>query len=209
MSTKAEAIGNGVNGSNGVVECSGGVCKIVPASNGIAAFKIATNGTSNGVATNGGSNGVVATNGTSNGVSSTNGTSNGVSSTNGTSNGVGNGRSADAPYRLNKVRGIFLPTYITEELVQELTEMPTYRDDLFIVTYPKSGTTWMQQIVKLIRNNGVDDSRPVTEVIPWVESHFQAVQVCGIFACFRVDHSVKFHRRSLPLALLCATPTTR
>ena len=183
MTTKAEAIGNGVNGSNGVVECNGGVCRIVPATNGIAALKaaaaatngIATNGSSNGVATNGSSNGV-ATNGTSNGVA-TNGTSNGVS-TNGSSNGVVNdGRCADAPYRLNKVRGIFLPTYITEELVEELSQMPTYHDDLFIVTYPKSGTTWMQQIVKLVRNNGVDDSRPVTDVIPWVESHYQAVQV--------------------------------
>lgn len=187
MSTKAEALGNGVNGSNGVVECNGGVCRVVPATNGIAALKaavatngFAANGSSNGVATNGSSNGIAATNGSSNGVS-TNGSSNGVS-TNGSSNGVVNdGRSADAPYRLNKVRGIFLPTYITEELVEELSKMPTYHDDLFIVTYPKSGTTWMQQIVKLIRNNGVDDSRPVTEVIPWVESHYQAVQVLCAF----------------------------
>jgi hypothetical protein len=43
--------------------------------------------------------------------------------------------------------------------------------DQFIVSYPKSGTTWTQQIVRLILARGdlAGDTRRVTEVIPWFE----------------------------------------
>lgn len=175
MTTKA--VENGVNGvgenlhvQNGVavngVGCNGGIC-YKGASNGIAlngtADKVALNGTSNGVTTNG-----VATNGVDH-------------------------DDDDIPYRLNKVYGVLVPTYITKERIDELRKMPVYSDDLFIVTYPKSGTTWMQQIVKLIRNNGVDDSRPVTEVIPWVEQNPQRVEVSPLLATFLVDNYLKCH----------------
>ena len=43
------------------------------------------------------------------------------------------------------------------------------RDDVFVVTYPKCGTTWMQQIIKLIWNNGVENDHDIDEVLPWVE----------------------------------------
>lgn len=185
MTTKA-AVANGINGvnwdvhvPNGVGDSNGVFCN--GATNGIC-YNGATNGfTSNGVASNksvcnGFSNGIVL-HGASNGISR-NGASSDVPCE--TSNGVDDEDSAPAPYRLNKVYGVLLPTYITKKLVDELRVMPLRDDDLFIVTYPKSGTTWMQQIVKLIRSNGVDDSRPVTEVIPWIEQYPEKVQVCGV-----------------------------
>ena len=42
-------------------------------------------------------------------------------------------------------------------------------NDVFVATYPKSGTTWMQQIVKLVWNNGIEDGRDIDEALPWIE----------------------------------------
>lgn len=50
----------------------------------------------------------------------------------------------------NVVNGIVFPTFITQERLDELRDFPLKQDDLFIPPYPKSGTTWLQQIVKLI-----------------------------------------------------------
>nr|XP_039254000.1 sulfotransferase family cytosolic 1B member 1-like isoform X3 [Styela clava] len=46
-------------------------------------------------------------------------------------------------------------------------------DDVFIATYPKSGTTWIQQIVWLICNNAdinVDKDKPLSSRIPFLET---------------------------------------
>ena len=43
-------------------------------------------------------------------------------------------------------------------------------DDGWVVTYPKCGTTWTQQIVRLIRNNGVQDDVRITTAVLWLEA---------------------------------------
>ncbi|XP_077970065.1 sulfotransferase 1E1-like isoform X1 [Styela clava] len=46
-------------------------------------------------------------------------------------------------------------------------------DDVFIATYPKLGTTWMQQIVWLICNNAdtnVAEDKPLSSRIPFLEA---------------------------------------
>ena len=48
--------------------------------------------------------------------------------------------------------------------------------DVFIVTPPKCGTTWMQQIVHGLRTRGSMDFDEVTRVIPWIEMAHD----CGI-----------------------------
>jgi len=42
--------------------------------------------------------------------------------------------------------------------------------DVFIATFAKSGTTWMQQVVHQLRCNGDDQFDDIYEVVPWLES---------------------------------------
>jgi hypothetical protein len=42
-------------------------------------------------------------------------------------------------------------------------------DDLFIVTYPRSGTTWMQMILYQLTTDGAMDFPHITTVCPWFE----------------------------------------
>ncbi len=51
-------------------------------------------------------------------------------------------------------------------------------DDVFVATYPKCGTTWVQQIVHGIRGNGSMDFDEITEVIPWIEMAYDLGQDC-------------------------------
>ncbi len=46
------------------------------------------------------------------------------------------------------------PTFRVEELEELVTTFPVRPDDVFICTYPKCGTTWMQQICHLLVNGG-------------------------------------------------------
>ena len=41
--------------------------------------------------------------------------------------------------------------------------------DIIIASNPKSGTTWLQQTIKLIMNNGEENGVDVDELCPWLE----------------------------------------
>ena len=67
--------------------------------------------------------------------------------------------------------GMRLPDGISAEKIKDIVQKFSIRpNDVFVATYPKCGTTWMQQIVKLVWNNGIEDGRDIDEALPWIES---------------------------------------
>ena len=64
--------------------------------------------------------------------------------------------------------GVTIP--VKAEHVAELRDKMVIRPgDVFIVAYPKCGSTWTQQIVKLIANNGVETGVDHDVFVPWIE----------------------------------------
>lgn len=68
------------------------------------------------------------------------------------------------------VNGLTVPKIVTQDQVDQAKRMKFYPDDLWIVSYPKAGTTWTQQIVKLIHSRGEDDGRRINEAVLWIEA---------------------------------------
>ncbi|XP_053546629.1 sulfotransferase 2B1 [Bombina bombina] len=63
--------------------------------------------------------------------------------------------------------------YSAERLNFLENEFQVRDDDVFIVTFPKSGTNWMMEILSLIRSNGDPTwchDLPIWERIPWLEA---------------------------------------
>ena len=56
-----------------------------------------------------------------------------------------------------------------EERWEKLKTFSVRPDDVFITGYPRCGTTWTQQIVKLLRNGGKDDGVRLDLTIPFME----------------------------------------
>jgi len=43
-------------------------------------------------------------------------------------------------------------------------------EDVFVVTFPRSGTTWTEQIVHLLVHNGEQGEQRLTDAVPWLET---------------------------------------
>ncbi|XP_060114554.1 sulfotransferase 2B1-like isoform X2 [Heteronotia binoei] len=72
-------------------------------------------------------------------------------------------------------KGVLFPTfgYSEEGLSYVENEFQILDDDIINVTYPKSGTNWMSQILSLIHRSGDPtwvNSVPVWERVPWIET---------------------------------------
>lgn len=76
-------------------------------------------------------------------------------------NYVRDGKSGQIPF----------PPFITQEDMDVLEKDFVVRDDdLFVVTYPRSGTTWTEQIVHLLLKQGEQGEQLLTDAAPWLET---------------------------------------
>uniref|UniRef100_A0A4W4EHZ6 Sulfotransferase n=1 Tax=Electrophorus electricus TaxID=8005 RepID=A0A4W4EHZ6_ELEEL len=69
--------------------------------------------------------------------------------------------------------GLFLPKCGYEDNIKDFKTFKVQEDDVFVITYPKSGTVWMQEIIPLLLNGG--DFTPVQTIpnwerVPWLEA---------------------------------------
>ena len=71
--------------------------------------------------------------------------------------------------KLTYFQGIAFTPYLKPAWIEEIPGFPLSSDDLLVVTYPKSGTAWTQQIVSLIQTRGEDSSEHVFQSVPWFE----------------------------------------
>ncbi|XP_076592839.1 sulfotransferase family 5A, member 1 [Chaetodon auriga] len=72
--------------------------------------------------------------------------------------------------------GILFPGHLhTQDSLQLALKFPFQDTDILIVSYPKSGTTWMQEIVTLISSRGdphLSQTVPNWARAPWLEQHY-------------------------------------
>lgn len=60
--------------------------------------------------------------------------------------------------------------FSTPESLERALRFRPRRDDVFIATWPKSGTTLLQQIVHGLRTSGDMDFDDISAVVPWLET---------------------------------------
>ncbi|XP_072480639.1 sulfotransferase 1B1-like [Notamacropus eugenii] len=76
--------------------------------------------------------------------------------------------------------------------------------DVWVITYPKSGTTWMSEIMDLIKNDGSVEKQgkvPITERVPMLEAAAPGIIPAGTEILEKMP-SPRFVKSHLPISLL-------
>ncbi|XP_019852760.1 PREDICTED: sulfotransferase 1C2A-like [Amphimedon queenslandica] len=70
--------------------------------------------------------------------------------------------------KLRDVNGIPLNLGLDPDWIASIPDFPVSPGDLYVATYPKSGTTWVQQIMSLVQKGGEKETHLLFDV-PWLE----------------------------------------
>jgi hypothetical protein len=66
---------------------------------------------------------------------------------------------------------IKFPAFISQADMDMIEKEFVVKDgNVFIVTYPRSGTTWTEQMVHLLANKGEQGQQRLTDAVPWLET---------------------------------------
>ncbi len=95
---------------------------------------------------------------------------------------------------------IVFPAFITQKEMDALKDFRVCDQDTFVVAYPKSGTTWMEQIVHLLANNGEQGDKVLSEAIPWLEG--AATRYGGLDNLIVNSGDRRYFHSHLPLSLM-------
>ncbi|GIX72807.1 hypothetical protein CDAR_72211 [Caerostris darwini] len=99
-------------------------------------------------------------------------------------------------------RGVLLQGYLVPPTVLEgLDDFEIRDDDVFIITYPKSGTTWTEEIVSLIYQGG-DVKRVEKELLVYRVHHLEVGRPFGHLRYLRKVKSPRLMATHLPLPLI-------
>ncbi|XP_028735694.1 sulfotransferase 6B1-like [Peromyscus leucopus] len=69
--------------------------------------------------------------------------------------------SQSQPSLLHKYKGILFSAMSSEELLDSLDSFEAREDDIFLVSYPKSGTHWVAEVIENIPNAGITLTSPI------------------------------------------------
>ena len=110
-----------------------------------------------------------------------------------------------------RINGLKVPGIFDAEWIKSMNDAVGPRpDDVWVVTYPKCGTTWTQQIVRLIINKGKDDGLKIDEAVPWPEG-FANIPAIGYTYCVDIDKlaSPRAFKSHFPYEMMpCGLPST-
>eukprot|EP01095_Lingulamoeba_sp_RSL-Kostka_P017532 TRINITY_DN917_c0_g1_i2.p1 TRINITY_DN917_c0_g1~~TRINITY_DN917_c0_g1_i2.p1 ORF type:complete len:300 (+),score=68.61 TRINITY_DN917_c0_g1_i2:80-979(+) len=92
-------------------------------------------------------------------------------------------------YLHNVVNNQYVPPFFTQEMYDTICEKVPFQDnDVIISTYPKSGTTWTQNILyHLLHDDPIPSELNITDIIPWHETNKDACKhvLTDPFRCFK------------------------
>ena len=91
-----------------------------------------------------------------------------------------------------------LANFRSAEAAAAPSKLNVRKSDVFIATYSKSGTTWLQHIVHQLRSAGDLDFEEISCVVPWLESSIDI----GIDPCAEQPYSFRAFKSHLTFSEL-------